>query len=155
MAKPNGNLVLTEAGVNALNAMIAQLQQDTGARAVLLIEKSGQLITAQGQTTTLDTLSLAALISGSFASTKALARLLGEKNFKTLFQQGKTESIFVVQLDTTDTVAVIFGPSVTVGLVKFKTMQALEKLNAQVRALYTDKKPTLSQNLSSTIDNLF
>lgn len=154
MAKPNGNLVLTEAGVNALNGMALQLQQDTGARAVLLIEKSGQLITAQGQTSTLDTLSLAALISGSFASTKALARLLGEKNFKTLFQQGKTESIFVVALDTTDTVAVVFGENVTIGLVKFKTMQSLDKLNAQVRALYTDKKPTLG-NISSSIDNLF
>ena len=155
MAKPpNGTLVLTEAGVNALNALTSQLQTETGARAVLLIEKSGQLVTAQGQTGTLDTLSLAALISGSFASTRALARLLGEKNFKMMFQQGKTESIFVVALDTTDIVAVVFGESVTVGLVKFKTLQALERINAQVRSLYTDKKPSLSQ-LNSAIDNLF
>ena len=154
MAKPNGTLVLTEAGVNALNALTSQLQQETGARAVLLIEKSGQLVTAQGQTGTLDTLSLAALISGSFASTRALARLLGEKNFKMMFQQGKTESIFVVALDTTDVVAVVFGENVTVGLVKFKTLQALERINAQVRSLYTDKKPSLSQ-LNQAIDNLF
>jgi predicted regulator of Ras-like GTPase activity (Roadblock/LC7/MglB family) len=154
MAKPNGTLVLTEAGVNALNALTSQLQAETGARAVLLIEKSGQLVTAQGQTGTLDTLSLAALISGSFASTKALARLMGEKNFKSMFQQGKTESLFVVALDTTDIMAVVFGENVTVGLVKFKTMQALERINAQVRSLYTDKKPSLS-NLNSAIDNLF
>lgn len=154
MAKPNGTLVLTEAGVNALNALTSQLQAETGARAVLLIEKSGQLVTAQGQTGTLDTLSLAALISGSFASTRALARLLGEKNFKMMFQQGKTESLFVVALDTTDIVAVVFGEAVTVGLVKFKTLQALDRLNAQVRSLYTDKKPSLSQ-LNSAIDNLF
>lgn len=154
MAKPTGNLVLTEAGVHALNALTGQLQQEVQARAVLLIEKSGQIITAQGQTSTLDTLSLGALISGSFASTKALARLLGEKHFKTLFQQGKSESIFVVQLETTDTLAVVFGSQVTVGLVKFKTMQALDRLNAQMRALYTDKKPSLS-NLSQSIDNLF
>jgi predicted regulator of Ras-like GTPase activity (Roadblock/LC7/MglB family) len=154
MAKPNGTLVLTEAGVNALNALTAQLQSETGARAVLLIEKSGQLVTAQGQTGTLDTLSLAALISGSFASTRALARLMGEKNFKMMFQQGKTESLFVVALDTTDILAVVFGENVTVGLVKFKTLQALERINAQVRSLYTDKKPSLS-NLGSAIDNLF
>jgi predicted regulator of Ras-like GTPase activity (Roadblock/LC7/MglB family) len=155
MAKPpNGTLVLTEAGVNALNALTAQLQTETGARAVLLIEKSGQLVTAQGQTGTLDTLSLAALISGSFASTRALARLLGEKNFKMMFQQGKTESIFVVALDTTDIIAVVFGESVTVGLVKFKTLQALERINAQVRSLYTDKKTSLNQ-ISQAIDNLF
>jgi hypothetical protein len=43
---------------------------------------------------------------------------------------------------------------VTVGLVKFKTMQALDRLNAQVRALYTDKKPTLG-NMGAAIDNLF
>ncbi|MFN3428315.1 MAG: roadblock/LC7 domain-containing protein [Candidatus Sericytochromatia bacterium] len=155
MAKPpNGTLVLTEAGVNALNALTSQLQTETGARAVLLIEKSGQLVTAQGQTGTLDTLSLAALISGSFASTRALARLLGEKNFKMMFQQGKTESIFVVALDTTDIIAVVFGESVTVGLVKFKTLQALERINAQVRSLYTDKKTSLNQ-ISQAIDNLF
>ena len=50
--------------------------------------------------------------------------------------------------------AVVFGENVTVGLVKFKTMQALDKLNAQVRALYTDKKPTLG-NMGAAIDNLF
>jgi predicted regulator of Ras-like GTPase activity (Roadblock/LC7/MglB family) len=154
MAKPTGTLILTEAGVNALNALVSQLQAETGARAVLLIEKSGQLITAQGQTSTLDTLSLAALISGSFSSTRALARLLGEKNFKMLFQQGKTESVFVQSLETTDIVAVVFGENVTVGMVKFKTQQALDRLNAQVRALYSDKKPSLSA-LSDAIDNLF
>jgi predicted regulator of Ras-like GTPase activity (Roadblock/LC7/MglB family) len=154
MAKPTGTLVLTEAGVNALNALLGQLQQETGARAVLLIEKSGQLVTAQGQTSTLDTLSLAALISGSFASTRALARLLGEKNFKMMFQQGKTESIFIVALDTTDIVAVVFGSQVTVGLVKYKALQALDRLNPQMRSLYTDNKPSLSQ-LGSAIDNLF
>lgn len=154
MAKPQGTLVLTEAGVNALNAITSQLQNETGARAVLLIEKSGQLITAQGQTSTLDTLSLAALISGSFASTRALARLLGEKNFKMLFQQGKTESVFVMALETTDIVAVVFGEQVTVGMVKFKTQQALDRLNGQIKALYTDKKPSLSA-ISDAIDNLF
>lgn len=154
MAKPTGTLVLTEAGVNALNALLAQLQQETGARAVLLIEKSGQLITAQGQTSTLDTMSLAALISGSFASTRALARLLGEKNFRMMFQQGKGESVFVVALDTTDIVALVFGNHVTVGLVKYKAFAALDRLNPQMRALYTDQKPSLSQ-LGSAIDNLF
>lgn len=154
MAKPNGTLVLTEAGVNALNALCSQLQTETGARAVLLVEKSGQLVTAQGQTSTLDTLSLAALISGSFASTKSLARLLGEKNFQSMFQQGGNESIYVQALDTTDVVAVVFGQNVTVGMVKFKVNQMLDRFNSQMRALYTDKKPSLSQ-LNQTIDNLF
>lgn len=154
MAKPTGTLVLTEAGINALNAVLSQLQKECGARAVLLIEKSGQLVTAQGQTSTLDTLSLAALVSGSFASTRALARLLGEKNFKSLFQQGAKESLYIVALDTTDIVAVVFGEGVTVGLVKYKTEQLRERLNSEVQALYTDKKPSLSQ-LNQAIDNLF
>jgi predicted regulator of Ras-like GTPase activity (Roadblock/LC7/MglB family) len=154
MAKPTGTLVLTQSGVDAMNALVSNLQQETGARAVLLIEKSGQLITAQGATSTLDTLSLAALMSGSFASTRALARLLGEKNFKMMFQQGKTESLLIMALDTTDMVAVIFNQEVTVGLVKFKTTQALEGLNRQIVSMYTDKKPTLSQ-LNNAIDNLF
>jgi predicted regulator of Ras-like GTPase activity (Roadblock/LC7/MglB family) len=154
MAKPSGTLVLTQAGVNAINALVSQLQQETGARAVLLIEKSGQLITAQGATSTLDTLSLAALMSGSFASTRALARLLGEKNFKMMFQQGKSESLLIMSLETTDMVAVIFNQEVTVGLVKFKTTQALEGLNRQITSMYTDKKPSLSQ-LNAAIDDLF
>ncbi|MNL90237.1 hypothetical protein D3C87_2211420 [compost metagenome] len=60
----------------------------------------------------------------------------------------------MVALDTTDIIAVVFGESVTVGLVKFKTLQALERINAQVRSLYTDKKTSLNQ-ISQAIDNLF
>ncbi len=154
MVKPGGTLILTEAGINSLNAICAHLQRDTGARAVILIEKSGQLITAQGQTGTLDTVSLAALISGSFASSRALARLLGEKHFRSLYQQGHNESIFVVALDTTDSLALVFGSNVTVGLVKFKTMQALPKFNMQMEALYTETKPPFNPT-NQGIDNLF
>lgn len=154
MAKPSGTLILTEAGINALNALLGDLQQELGARAILLIEKSGTLITAQGLTTTLDTMSLAALISGSFASTRALARLLGEKGFRTLYQQGRTEGVFVAALETGDALAVVFGEGVQIGLVKFKTLQALDPVNAQLRALYSDKKPSLG-GLGAAIDQLF
>ena len=45
------------------------------------------------------------------------------------------------------------GEGVTVGLVKYKTEQMRDRLNREVQALYTDKKPSLSQ-LNQAIDNI-
>ncbi|NIR01477.1 MAG: roadblock/LC7 domain-containing protein, partial [Gemmatimonadales bacterium] len=56
---------------------------------VLLINiHDGSLVASRGSTDPLDTTSLAALAAGAFASTREIARLVGEPEFTVLFHQG-------------------------------------------------------------------
>lgn len=154
MAK--GPLVLTEAAVSALNARLAQLLADAGARAALVVGSSGQLITAAGATGGLDTLSLAALLSGAFSSTRALARVFGEPGFKAMLQEGQREHVFMHALGTGDLLVVLFGADTPAGMVKFRVAQALERLDAQVAALYAPApEGGLGAAFAARIDSLF
>ncbi len=130
------NLVITEDGIRAINNTLGNLVMDSGAKAALLLEKSGQLIAAQGETNAFDTMSLSALITGSFGSNKAIAGLIGETEFKKMFQQGKQSSIFMAALDTGDLISVIFSNQITIGKIKFKVEQMLPLINEQLQTMY-------------------
>lgn len=149
--RTGANLVITEEGIRAINNTLGNLALESGAKAVLLLDKGGQLIAAQGETNSLDTLSLSALIMGSFNSTKAIAALVGETEFKIMFQQGTQFSLFIAALNTQDVVAVIFPNSVTVGKIKYKVMQVIDTLDSQMKAMYANtpespfRKPPTSQ----------
>lgn len=149
--RAGGHLVITEEGIRAINNTLGNLALESGAKAVLLLDKGGQLIAAQGETNALDTLSLSALITGSFNSTKAIATLVGETEFKIMFQQGTQFSLFMASLNTQDVVAVIFPNAVTVGKIKYKVLQVLDTLDSQMKAMYANtpespfRKPPTAQ----------
>lgn len=137
------HLVLTEEGIRALNSVLGNFVLESGAKAVLLIDKGGQLIAAQGETSAYDTMSIAALLTGSFNSTKAIATHLGESEFTKMFQQGQTSSIYMVALGNQDLMAVLFPNQITVGKIKYKLEQAMDPIDKQLAVMY-QQTPTTS-----------
>lgn len=61
---------------------------------------------------------LAALIAGTYASTREMARILGEQNSRTLLQEGAKEQIHTEANGDYWLVSVIFDPHTHLGLVK-------------------------------------
>lgn len=153
------HLALTEEGVRALNTLLGNFVLDSGAKAVLLMDKSGQMITIQGETSAYDTMSLSALFIGSFNSTKAIATLLGETEFKRMFQQGQAYSIYMAALSTQEVLAVIFSNQLTVGRIKYKLEQSLDAIDQQMQNMYqqTPKLPPMrpAQAPAPKINDLF
>jgi predicted regulator of Ras-like GTPase activity (Roadblock/LC7/MglB family) len=134
--RANKHLVLTEEGLRGLNNLLGNLVLEAGARAALIIDQGGQMIAAQGETHSYDTMSLAALLMGSFHSTKAIALHLGETEFTKMFQQGQNNSLYMVALETQDTLAIIFPNQVTVGRIKYRLEQSLSAIDQQVLTMY-------------------
>ncbi len=87
------NLVIYEEEIEKIDSILARMLKGAEAKCALLVDKDGHLITRQGFTHSLDTTALAALLAGSFASTKEIARLVGESEFSVLFHQGKKDHI--------------------------------------------------------------
>ncbi|MEO0136506.1 MAG: roadblock/LC7 domain-containing protein [candidate division WOR-3 bacterium] len=115
----------------AITESLNRLLQGTNARAILLIDKAGQLITSAGDTSTMDVSSFATLSAADFAATSQLASLIGEKEFSTLFHQGEKENLYVCLVANRVILAVLFDQRTTLGLVRVKvknTAQELEKI---------------------------
>jgi predicted regulator of Ras-like GTPase activity (Roadblock/LC7/MglB family) len=126
------NLVVTEEGIARIQQLLAELVDDVDAQAALLVEKSGQMIASEGDLRGLDTTALASLVSGAFASTRVVARLIGETEFQAMYQQGDKASVFMYALGTNDILVVLFTDISKTGLVKVQTQQTAVALSAEI-----------------------
>ena len=127
--------VIYEEEITRIDALLTRMLKGAEAKCALLVDKDGHLITRQGFTHSLDTTALAALLAGAFASTKEIARLVGEPEFSVLFHQGKKDHIHMSIVGERSILVVIFDDRTTIGMVRLyakETSQELAKIFEQI-----------------------
>ncbi|GBC60212.1 gliding motility protein [Desulfonema ishimotonii] len=101
----------------------------SGVHSVLLIDMAGNII-AKGDNGQCehDVYSLAALASANFAAVDTMAKIVGEDEFSLLFHKGETESIHFSKVQSEFLLISIFGKEVSLGLLRLKVAEAIEKI---------------------------
>src|SRR5512145_2619308 len=94
-----------------------KLRRDANATLVFVVDKNGQLIASSGDTSRMDTTSLASLTAGNIAATGGLAKLIGEKEFSILFHEGEKDHIHISIVAERVILVVIFDQRSSLGLV--------------------------------------
>jgi predicted regulator of Ras-like GTPase activity (Roadblock/LC7/MglB family) len=123
-----GDFVLYKEDIDRINKILSHLITESASAYVLLINKDGNLISQVGFSPNINVTSLAALAAGSFASTKAIATLIGETEFSVMFHQGAKENIHISLVDEDVIMVLIFDDRTNLGLVKMVAGQAKSKL---------------------------
>jgi len=156
------NQVLYEEEIEQIDKVLARLIKEAEAKCALLVDKDGHLVTRQGFTHTLDTTALAALLAGSFASTKEIARLVGEPEFSVLFHQGKRDHIHISLIGERTILVVIFDDRTTIGMIRLYAKEIGESLREILNNAGTGSKKdglTLDEEFSSSaeekLDDIF
>ncbi|SYZ74023.1 Roadblock/LC7 family protein [Candidatus Zixiibacteriota bacterium] len=156
------SLIIYEEEIEKIDSIMARMLKGAEAKCALLVDKDGHLITRQGFTHSLDTTALAALLAGSFASTKEIARLVGESEFSVLFHQGKKDHIHMSLVGDRSILAVIFDDRTTIGMVRLyakETAIELGKIFASLVARNQTGGATLSDEFAATagdkLDDIF
>lgn len=156
------SLVFYEHDVQRLESELDGFLELSGARCALLIDKDGHLVTRRGEPLSSSVDSIAALIAGSFAATKELARLFGEEEFAIMFHQGARESIQLQLIGDRTLLSIVFDDRTNLGLVRFyaqETANHLEEILEELAARPPGDGPTLADSFSSdasaALDNLF
>lgn len=157
----DNSLIIYEEEINRIDALLTKMLKGAEAKCALLVDKDGHLITRQGFTHSLDTTALAALLAGSFASTKEIARLVGEPEFSVLFHQGKKDHIHMSIVGERSILVVIFDDRTTIGMVRLyakETAAELAKVFSDIMAK-NSAAPGLSGEFSdraqSRLDDIF
>jgi predicted regulator of Ras-like GTPase activity (Roadblock/LC7/MglB family) len=123
-------LVFYAEDVDKINAVLDEFLSASQARAALLIDSEGHLVTKKGMTSSFDSDSLSALVAGSFASTRELARILGETEFSVIFHQGRNENIQISSVAERALLVTIFDDRTTVGMVRIYCQEVTQQLKA-------------------------
>ena len=120
----------------AISTTLQELLKNSNATSVLLLDKTGQLISSVGEELRFDLHSFASLCAADFEANAQLAKLIGEKDFSTLYHQGSNESMYLSRVERDIILVVLFDKKTTLGLVRLRTKKAVEGLAAVIRGLY-------------------
>ena len=121
-------LVFYADDVGRIDEVLAGFLKRSQARCVLVIDLEGHLVTQAGFVDGLDTTSIAALVAGSFASTREVARKLGETEFSVLFHQGANENIHISLVSNRALAVIIFDDRTTIGMVRLYAGEVVQSL---------------------------
>ena len=122
-------LVYYAEDIDRINQILDRLLELSEARCALLVDKEGHLITKRGGVTAgFDDESISALVAGSFAATKEMAKLLGEEEFSVLFHQGVKDSIQLTLVADRALLAIIFDDRTTIGMVRLYANETAGKI---------------------------
>src|SRR5260370_463888 len=127
------NLVISDRELAFISAALNKLMNDTNATSVMLIDKSGQVIATQGTGVRRNATSLGALLGAVFPSPRHIAELLGEKDFRTIFQQGVKENIFTTMVEEQWLLVIVFDKLTHIGLVKVLSKKASDEMGEFVK----------------------
>ncbi|MGQ0649814.1 MAG: roadblock/LC7 domain-containing protein [Gemmatimonadaceae bacterium] len=153
---------LTETDHAAIGQVLQRFLFDSNARCALVVDKSGQLITTAGDRPTFDVTAFATLTAADFSANDQLARLIGERDFSTLFHQGDRESMLLADVARRVILVVLFDNRTTLGMVRLKMRSTVEELTKLFDSMFSrsDAKPAgqrqaLLGDVDDEIDRLF
>lgn len=124
---------LIEEDIAVLDAALGSLLVKSEAVAVLIIDKGGPLIIQKGNHDQIDTTTMAALAAGSFCANQAIAGLVGENDFSSIYQQGREHSLLVMNVDDQLLLVVIFKAEHSVGAIKYFAAATVRLVAEQIR----------------------
>ncbi len=154
-------MVIYEEEHTQLTETCERLARDALAKAIFIVDKDGQLVTATGETTGIDTTGMASLVAGSTAATGGLAQMLGEEEFPVHFHEGQHTHVHVSVIGGAMILVVIFDDRSSLGLVRLRTKRVYSDMMAvyeRVQARMNDesqKMDLFGEITDDDIDSLF
>jgi predicted regulator of Ras-like GTPase activity (Roadblock/LC7/MglB family) len=150
----------------AITSVLDDLRKSSHAQNILLIDRTGQLIAQVGEEVKFDLVSFASLCAADFEANFQLAKLIGEKDFSTLYHQGVRESMYLGKINRGVVLVVLFDKRTTLGLIRLRVKRSIEELNTIIDGLFQKLEyrneeydaafdETFTQQAEAEIDALF
>jgi predicted regulator of Ras-like GTPase activity (Roadblock/LC7/MglB family) len=155
-------LIVPVEELEAIKSCLSAIREDIDATCIMLLDHSGQVLASRSRKTEAEETTIGALLAGTFSSSRELARILREQEFKSLIQQGPRESIYAELIGNQWILAIVFSKYSILGMVKVAAKYAVVKLEAileRVRLNSRERDRHLSlrmrDSLDDTLDILF
>jgi predicted regulator of Ras-like GTPase activity (Roadblock/LC7/MglB family) len=151
------DMILFPEDIERLNTVLAPLVSKSKLLMAVLINRDGRVLTHQGNLEKVDITSLAALVAGNTASTLAIANLVGETEFSTMYHQGKDKNIFIDAIDDNTFLSVVFDDQTNIDRVKVFVRQFERQLKEALRSVYDKDEDQIDLDLdmgNSSFQNL-
>lgn len=124
----NVNVVIGPEQQAAFQRTLKELTGKEGVACVLLIDTAGKIIAGAGSLGRLEAATVAALAAGDFATTRALAHRVGEKDFSLVFQRDRELNVYLQAVTEEAILVLLFEQGQGLGPVRMLVRQAQGEL---------------------------
>jgi hypothetical protein len=132
------NFLLREGDSHRIKSVLVGIQKELHADLVLLLDRGGQQISAEGSVEDFDLTSISSLAAANLAATDGLARLIGEPQFAALYHQGNQRSIHISSLAGEFTLVLVFREAVFSGRLRWKVRKSAASLEHAVTCIMNE-----------------
>lgn len=130
---------------NTPKEALAHMMKKSGAITALLITKEGNTVAETGDTSYMNTTAMAALIAAMFSATREVARLVGEKQFSVLLQQGESRHIHISLVTDWAMMVVVFDDYRKVGMIRLAARKTGEEIQGLLQQ--NDKRKRVEEHI--------
>ncbi len=132
---------MTKRDLEKIDRCLNRMISSTLAHCVLLIHRSGQLIShigemPGGETPENDILSLSALTAANFGATAEIAKLLGEREFTLLFHKGRNENVYFSAIGEHVIMVTLFDDRTSLGLIRLQIHKITDELGKIMSSIF-------------------
>ncbi len=129
-------LVFYEDDIAKIDKALTTYRRSTRSQSTLLIDLEGHLVTQVGMLQGVNAETISALVAACYASTREIARMIGEEDFKTLAHHGPDECIQLNLVSERVILATVYSPKTTTnGVILFYLEGVLARLRAVLDAV--------------------
>ncbi len=121
-------LVFYKETVDQIDGLLKDFLRLSKAKSIYFIDKEGHLVTQMGETSGVNSETLAALVAGSFSATRELAKVLGEAEFNSMSHKGEKGQINIQLVGRRSMLVVLFDEKTTAGMVALYLKELGEKV---------------------------
>ena len=114
-----------------IEALLTDLSRECALDAIAVCDTGGNIIASQVPAEHITFDNAAALAAGSFAATRELATIIGEKGFHSIMHKGTNKGLLIQALGTEFIVVIFLGSSSVEGMVRL----ILKKISAQILSI--------------------
>lgn len=133
--------------IDEIEKLIKEFLKLSNAKNVFFIDRDGHVVTQLGEKIDVNPDALSALIAGSFAATKELAHLLGEKEFATMSHKGEKNHITITLVGKRAIMAILFDDRTTAGMVNLYSKELSDKIDKILDIAERRERPVLKESL--------
>jgi len=121
-------VVIYEEDDRELSERLDAFLRASRASLVILIDRSGQVISQRGYTKQRPAEELAAMAAAAFAATEQVAHIIGENSFSVMFHEGEEQNVHLSVVGENALMLTAFDDRTTLGLVRLYAGEATDAL---------------------------
>ncbi len=158
-----GTWSLGKSDHDRISEHLTELLRESDARSAMVVDRTGQLVANAGEALKFDATVFASLTAADFSANDQLAKMIGEREFASLFHQGKKESMYLADVGRRLILVVLFDQRTTIGLVRLRVKQTVLDLAKLIDEMFkrspgdkdASKEGGLLEGADDEIDKLF